>query len=172
MKFSKHLTLAALLLTAFVANAAPPSTQEMIDIQQLYATYNQALDAGDAEGWANTFTPDGVFNKTNVGHDALVTFAKGFYAQGSGMRRHWNTNLVLKSTAEGVDGSVYLMLWDVGNRPATIIVTGIYEDKLVKTKDGWRFKSRTVKPDPSKGAAMPAPAPQTAPQTPSGLQTK
>jgi hypothetical protein len=176
MKLIKQFAIASVfaLFAAASAFAEIPSTKEMIDIQMLYAQYNQALDAGNAEAWADTFTPDGVFNKTNVGRAALITFAKNFYAQGGGFRRHWNTNLVLKDTSEGIDGSVYLTLWDVGNRPATIVVTGIYEDKLVKTKDGWRFKSRTVKPDPARPAAASAPAP-AAPQTPAaptGLQTK
>ena len=45
-------------------------------------------------------------------------------------------------TAEGADGACYLMLWNTSGRPATIIVSAIYRDKLVKTVDGWRFKSR------------------------------
>jgi SnoaL-like domain len=160
MKNFKYLIAGIMSLLAWAGvEAANLTTQDLADIQQLYAKYNQVLDAGKAEAWADTFTPDGVFNKTNVGRDALITFAKGFYEQGGGKRRHWNTNLVLTGTSEGADGSVYLMLWDVGNRPATILVTGIYEDKLVKTKDGWRFKSRAVNADTPRPAA-PAAAPK------------
>jgi hypothetical protein len=162
MKLFKQLAAAsAFTLLAFAAQAANLTPQDMAEIQTLYAKYNQVLDAGKAEAWADTFTPDGVFNKTNVGRDALITFAKGFYDQGGGKRRHWNTNLVLTGTAEGADGSVYLMLWDVGQRPASIIVTGIYEDKLVKTKDGWRFKTRLVNPDAPRPAAAAPAAPAT-----------
>jgi hypothetical protein len=39
------------------------------------------------------------------------------------------------------------MLWNVGVRPAAIILTGVYQDELVKTADGWRFKSRVVTTD-------------------------
>src|SRR5215471_4649641 len=159
MKTLKLMAIAAAALFAFSAQAANLTPADMSEIQTLYAKYNQVLDAGKAEAWADTFTPDGVFNKTNIGRDALITFAKNFYQQGGGKRRHWNTNLVLTGTAEGADGSVYLMLWDVGGRPATILVTGIYEDKLVKTKDGWRFKSRVVNADtprPAAPAAEPA----------------
>jgi len=160
MKILKLIAMTAVALFAFAnAHAANLTPQDMAEIQTLYAKYNQVLDAGKAEAWADTFTADGAFNKTNVGRDALIAFAKGFYDQGGGKRRHWNTNLILTGTSEGADGSVYLMLWDVGNRPATIIVTGIYEDKLVKTKDGWRFKTRLVNPDaPRAAAATAAPA--------------
>jgi hypothetical protein len=152
--FNQVIAVGAFALLALSsAHAANLTPQDFAEIQQLYAKYNQALDAGKAEAWADTFTPDGVFNKTNVGRDALITFAKNFYEQGGGKRRHWNTNLVLTGTSEGADGSVYLTLWDVGNRPATIIVTGIYEDKLVKTKDGWRFKNRVVNADTPRPAA-------------------
>ena len=49
---------------------------DLVEIQQLYAKYNWTIDAGDSEGYASTFTPDGVFN-ANVGHDAIVKFADG-----------------------------------------------------------------------------------------------
>ena len=76
--------VAAVLGLAFVGmtvvhaqhGAAKLATQDYIDIQQLYARYNIAIDTGDGEGWAATFTPDGVFNNTNKGHDALVQFIK------------------------------------------------------------------------------------------------
>jgi len=160
MKLLKLICFSISSLLAFAgAHAANLTPQDMVEIQRLYAKYNQVLDAGKAEAWADTFTPGGVFNKTNIGRDALIAFAKNFYDQGGGKRRHWNTNFVVDGTAEGADGSVYLMLWDAGNRPATIIVTGIYEDKLVKTKDGWRFKSRVVNPDSPRATAAAPTAP-------------
>ncbi len=44
------------------AAAGGLSAQDYFEIQQLYARYNNAIDSGDAEGWAATFTSDGVFN--------------------------------------------------------------------------------------------------------------
>src|SRR5262245_64641384 len=70
------------------------TTDDLVEIQQLYAKYNWALDSGDSQGYAATFTPDGVFNN-NVGHDAIVKFADTFHA-GLGARvKHWNTNLMI-----------------------------------------------------------------------------
>src|SRR5258706_10278851 len=94
-------TLAALGMTVFCATTwlyaqkgagKALTAQDLVDIQQLYAKYNWTLDSGDADGYASTFTPDGVFNN-NVGHDAIVKFANGFHTGIGSHVRHWNTNL-------------------------------------------------------------------------------
>ena len=120
---------------------------DYIEIQQLYARYNNAIDTGDGEGYAGTFTADGVFNTFN-GHDALVGFIKNWHDKmGGATRRHWNTNLTISPTSEGASGSVYLLLVDVGVRPPVIGSAAMYNDSLVKTADGWRFKHRQTKSD-------------------------
>ena len=130
------------------------TAQDFVEIQQLYAKYNWTLDAGDAEGYASTFTPDGVFNN-NVGHDAIVKFAETFHG-GMGARvRHWNTNLMILPTPEGAHGQVYLVLVDFSTKPATIATSASYSDDLVKTAQGWRFKKRATK-----GDVAPPPKPQ------------
>ncbi len=133
------------------------SADDYVEIQQLYARYNNAIDSGDAEGYAATFTPDGVFNNFN-GHDALVGFIKAWREKmGGANRRHWNTNLLITPTAEGASGSVYLFLMDVSTRPPTVATAAKYDDQLVKTADGWRFKKRTTKADGPPPAAPAAP---------------
>jgi len=127
------------------------TAQDLVDIQQLYAKYNWTLDAGDAEGYASTFTPDGVFNN-NVGHDAIVKFADTFHAGMGSHVRHWNTNLMILPAPEGASGQVYLVLVDFATKPATIATSASYTDQLVKTAQGWRFKKRATKGD----AAPPA----------------
>jgi len=131
------------------------TTQDYIEIQQLYARYVMTIDAGDAEGWANTFTPDGVFNNSSRGHDALVQFVHDWRDKRSGAeRRHWNSNLVITPTDEGVSGSVYLLLLDIGVRPPVPNMSAVYEDSLVKTPQGWRFKTRVLHTDPGKKASQ------------------
>ena len=131
------------------------TAQDFVDIQQLYAKYNWSLDAGDAEAYASTFTPDGVFN-TNVGHDAIVKFANTFHGGLGAHVKHWNTNLMITPTAEGASGQVYLVLVDFATKPATIATSASYSDELVKTAQGWRFKKRQTKGD----TAPPAPPKQ------------
>src|SRR5580765_7338388 len=128
------------------AGAGALTPQDFVDIQQLYARYNWALDSGDAEAYASTFTPDGVFN-TNVGHDAIMKFANTFHAGVGAHVRHWNTNLMILPTPGGASGQVYLVLVDFGVKPATIVTSASYSDELVKTAQGWRFKKRATKGD-------------------------
>ena len=165
MKKISHLAVfIALGLFAGASWAAVPplSAQDNFEIQQLYARYNNAIDSGDAEGWAATFTPDGVFN-TFSGHDALVGFVKMWREKlGGATRKHWNTNLQISGDSKEATASVYLMLVDFGTKPASILTTGMYSDSLIKTKDGWRFTKRTTKGDtapaaPSAPAAGPTP---------------
>ena len=99
------------------------TTDDLIEIQQLYAKYNWALDSGDSEGYAATFTPDGVFNN-NVGHDAIVKFADTFHAGLGSHVKHWNTNLMILPTATGASGQVYLVLVDFATKPASIATCG------------------------------------------------
>jgi len=61
-----------------------------------------------------------------------------------GGSRHFNANLVITPTPEGAKGSVYLLLFNARNIPATIVETAIYDDTLVKTPQGWKFKRRVV----------------------------
>ncbi len=139
-----------------IRDRAPAGTltaQDLVDIQQLYAKYNWALDAGDSQGYAATFTPDGVFN-TNVGHDAIVKFADTFHAGLGSHVRHWNTNLLILPSATGAAGQVYLVLVDFGTKPASIVTSASYSDELVKTPQGGRFKKRATK-----GDVAPAPKP-------------
>ena len=122
------------------------SADDLVEIQQLYAKYNWTIDAGDAEGYASTFTPDGVFNN-NVGHDAIVKFAITFHNGLGSHVRHWNTNLMIQPTPTGASGQVYLVLVDFATKPASIVASASYSDELVRTAQGWRFTKRTTKGD-------------------------
>jgi SnoaL-like domain len=157
MKKTVIALLAVFAVAAGAADAAGTagalSAQDDFEIQQLYAKYNIAIDSGDAEGYASTFTPDGVFN-TFAGHDALVGFAKMWREKlGGATRKHWNTNLQISGTSKEASGFVYLMLVDIGTKPASILATATYTDSLIKTKEGWRFTKRTTKSDVPPAAA-------------------
>jgi hypothetical protein len=154
---------AGMMFAGTCVAASALSAQDYFEIQQLYARYNIAIDSGDAEGWAATFTPDGVFN-TFSGHDALVGFVKTWREKLNGAtRKHWNNNLQITGNSKEANASVYLVLVDFSTKPASILTTATYTDSLVKTKDGWRFTKRTTKAD----AAPPAPsAPAASPPPP------
>jgi hypothetical protein len=139
--------MSALTLTGGVG-AAPLSPQDHIDIQQLYARYNHAIDSGNDAEWADTFTADGSFNSRFTGREALLGFIKLWKEQMNGAnRRHWNSNLTVRGTCEAATGAVYLLLLEVGGRVPAMLSTGTYADELVKTSHGWRFKSRVIELD-------------------------
>ena len=136
------------------------SADDYVEIMQLYARYPHALDGNHAEGYAALFTPDGSFNN-NKGHDALVAFVKGRNPDIS--IRHFHTNVAIVPTAEGARGAVYNLFVDVGHSPPAIVGENRYEDTLVKTADGWRFKTRVASVEagsPNPAAAGTAPVNQ------------
>jgi hypothetical protein len=149
MKKISILALATIGLTCFGTSwaAAPLTAQDNFEIQQLYAAYNIAIDNGDAEAWAATFTPDGTFNQF-VGHDALLNFIKIWREKQNGAtRKHWNSNLRITGNSKEAAGSVYLLLVDISTKPVSILLSASYTDSLIKTKEGWRFTKRVTKAD-------------------------
>jgi hypothetical protein len=172
MKAEAFALLAAMglvsALNAAHADTMTLSSQDYQEIQQLYARYNVAIDTGDAEAYAATFTPEGIFNNFS-GHDALVGFIKAWRERLNGAnRRHWNTNLLITGDGKNATGSVYLMLLDISTKPVSVAAVATYSDTLVKTANGWRFTKRTTHADnPTATNASPVavpPAPATPPK--------
>ena len=163
----RHLALVVILTVGAGAWALAPKSdtltpEDLVAIQTLYAKYNWVIDAGDAPGFASTFTADGVFTigakgegGTFAGHDAIAKFATGFHGGLGSHVRHWNTNLLITPAPEGAHGQVYLVLVDIGTKPASIVESAAYADQLTKTAEGWRFSRRSVV-----GDVAPAPRPQ------------
>lgn len=148
-RLSRAALFAALALTSGTHEAAAQtalSADDHAEISMLYAAYNHAIDLGDPEAWADTFVPDGEF-MDNRGHEELVRFAEDWLARYEGGTRHWNSQHLFTPTATGARGSVYLYLWDVRTTPPSTIVTGVYDDELVRTADGWRFRTRVFVSD-------------------------
>ena len=94
------LLVLSLALLGFATGEAQKqlTAEDHAEIRQLYATYNLALDGGDAEGWADTFIEDGAFGDTE-GHAALVGFAENSGEQQNGNARHVLLNVVERRCA-------------------------------------------------------------------------
>ena len=120
--------------------------QDYLDIQRLYGVYNRMLDAGDAEKFADTFTPDGTL-ANSTGRSAIMKSVVDAQARWKGAWRHLYSNLIIEPAPDGAKGSSVLFAYDTSTKPATITNTGIYEDTLVKTRNGWRFKTRAFHSD-------------------------
>jgi hypothetical protein len=144
------------------AASAKLSAADYQEIAQLTNRYAYGIDtcANNGYDYADVFTPDGEFIDRNSdagfkaggrvlakGRDALATLIGGG-SRGCKTKLVWTdwshimSNLVVTPTADGATGRLYLLQMDIKG-PGTIERHGGYEDVYVKTKDGWRIKSRT-----------------------------
>jgi len=124
------------------------STDEALEILQLYARYNTAIDGHDPKAFSACFVGDGrLDSSTGIfdGHDAIAGFAAAVNSNQPGMR-HDPTNIVLEVDGQSATGSAFLICCDVqgGFR---VTATGRYADRLTRTASGWRFTQRVFTPD-------------------------
>ena len=126
----------------------PPA--DHLEILQLYGYYARDVGSGTrrAAGWM--YTDDGVFDtgsprKGQAMRDGYVNLQK---TRKAGIR-HFATNPVIVPTAEGARASIYMMQVEREKKdgPVKIGLFGKYEDTLVKTPKGWRFKERLWRSD-------------------------
>jgi 3-phenylpropionate/cinnamic acid dioxygenase small subunit len=126
------------------------TVEDYYEIQSLYYTYAHSIDAGQGDVFASTFVEDGEFTHGyGPGQaDAVRTPAKGIDAlKRSGSisgTRHFVTNLLITPTGEGAKGTCYLLMYTARTTPPSFVETAIYDDTLVKTRQGWKFKKREV----------------------------
>lgn len=130
--------------------------QDFVEIHQLYARQSQAIDLGNAAGWADTFTEDGTFESPTYGRTAsgrveLAAFAQQFAdtaaAEGASYR-HWTNAIVLDADGEDrITASGYLAIVSIERQEAPRFHRHVeISDRLVRTATGWRFRSRVVAP--------------------------
>ena len=162
MKLWKALSCVAVALAAMntvwlhgqqsrLPSMLPP--EDYLEIQQLYSYYARDVDSGTQRSASWMYTDDGVWDVGGtriVGREALDDFYRdtppGMTRNGV---RHFSTNLVLVPTEEGARGSAYMLALERRSEDAEaeITVWGKYEDRLVKTPQGWRFKERIWRSD-------------------------
>jgi uncharacterized protein (TIGR02246 family) len=124
------------------------SLADRLEIEELIARYNWAIDTRDGEGVAKTFTADGSFamrERRFEGREALVRFGSGAN-QGppkpNAGSQHWVTNLILEGEGEHISARSYLVRFYVEGEARSVANAGYYTDELVKVNGAWRFKSR------------------------------
>jgi SnoaL-like protein len=154
----------------FVPKAPPDAmkltAQDYAEIQQLAIRYAWLLDhcVNGGYDYADLYVADGQFSVAEgfgttsneqrkfvtQGREALAKAAGGDgkgncvdpkTQLGYGLT-HIVTNHMIVATKDGAVGKHRLMTVGVCGYPHLIELQGGYEDEYVKTKDGWRFKSR------------------------------
>lgn len=122
----------------------------------LYARQSHAIDEGEAEAWAATFTAEGSFSSPTfgapiIGTQALAEFAAGVYTdlQTQGLRqRHWVNSVVLDAVT--LTARAYLMIVRVDQEGTpTLMRHVVISDELARDSDGdLHVQARTVRRDP------------------------
>ena len=145
----------------YVVHAEPTlSTQDYIDIYNLYAIYTRYTDMGygdDGTNYASMFTPDGVFNQRD-GREAnkvAIHNQQGGWVRDGRSVRHQTTNIIVSPTPEGAKGEAYLFVWNITANPPFVEDSGLYEDWIVRTSEGWRFKKRIYRRSPTFQPGLP-----------------
>jgi hypothetical protein len=130
------------------------TAQEYADIMNLYSRYNLLSDAGDSAEFGACFTEDGAMLVEGAlvrrGREAHTAFKREDQAGRVGKkRRHWNGSILLEKTADGnVRGRCYLRVFDtVSGQAPVLVVSGVYDDLVVKVKGEWKFASRNLSYD-------------------------
>ena len=133
------------------------SVDDRLEILNLLGKYNFAIDFGQAEDWANTFTDDGVFESpisSARGRAELIAFAQ---AGASANVRHWVNNVVMDGDGAAATTDVYLILYQLGGEGGpSYLVAGRYNDTLAKVGGAWKFRHRKVTFDDGSGVLAPA----------------
>lgn len=165
-----------LKITPQVAQTAPAKAGQLtpadyVEIQQLVSRYPYGLDTGADTGYMYTdvFTPDGTFTsggKTHPGRAALKALAwEHKTGQGPLYVRNWATNVQIEPSPEGAVGRVFQFVVDIDDTKKRLLNGGHYEDRYVRTPNGWRIKSRAYRPDAD------GPPPAKLPMPPATLHT-
>jgi 3-phenylpropionate/cinnamic acid dioxygenase small subunit len=121
-------------------------------IRELLARYCFLLDGYKLKEFAALFTADGEWisrNGTATGPEAIERLLRGLVPEPApGKRRkHLTTNIIVELAGDSATvASNFLVVRDSEAGPA-IAVAGTYDDTVVRTAEGWKFKSRRLSHD-------------------------
>ena len=127
----------------------PPSVDDRLEILDLAARYNHAVDSGDHEGVAALFTEDGVIEATATGPIAGRPAIAHYIASrpdGWQRRRHFNSNAIIEGVPGDGDAARLGMSLLVLSRRDSVEprLYGRCEDDLRRVDGAWRFSRRRI----------------------------
>jgi len=125
--------------------------EDKINIQELIAKYNVALDNKNIDEWTNTWTDDGVWS-TPFGEAKGKTELKNMINQvtnefASG-KRHLSTNIIIEDAPNNMTtAKSYLIVTEAKKNPE-VVASGAYIDTLKKDANSkWKFVQRRLEID-------------------------
>ncbi|MBX3528988.1 MAG: nuclear transport factor 2 family protein [Rhizobiaceae bacterium] len=128
---------------------APQLTAEdRVEIGELLARYNQAIDHFEAEEWASLFTQDGVLSANGTvrasGRERLAAYVASRREAGGPHIRHVLTNIVIDPAEQGARVRAYVLAFRIDDWTGIPYVLGEYDDELVRERGAWRFRLRRM----------------------------
>jgi hypothetical protein len=130
------------------------TTKDVLEIQNLVAAYCVTTDNADVDGFMNCWVTKEEFGGYNSGAfgkcdtwQALKDFETHHVGPGGNAngKRHQATNTIIKEVNENeVLVTNDMLVFEVANIPM-LVATGRYNDSVVvRTENGWKFKSRIL----------------------------
>ena len=126
----------------------PTITEDRDAIRDLAARYCHNFDHGNADGVADLFTEDGVFDPGFPGFDALESREAIRAFVGSltaGTVHHMVTDLAYDIDGDRATGVASFLV----TAGTAIVTVGRYQDELRRVDGTWRFVRRVAESDPA-----------------------
>lgn len=133
------------------------SPSDILEIQELYARYSYAVDTGDGEMRGDTFTDDGTLATYLSGHkpEHVSLLVDRTNKKGNHGHRHFMSNIIVEGEGDQARGKCLALVlgrekadpsdtYDVVPGNGFTFKTGFFQDVIVRTPKGWRFKSREL----------------------------
>jgi hypothetical protein len=122
--------------------------EEKDAIHELQARYCFHFDLGAFDDWIELFTPDGAFDVGPMGrfegHPGLRDFLKHVpLTEGLPLVKHCVMNSIVGVDGANATAQSYVVVISAGP-PLGLTLAGRYEERLLKTPHGWRFRERRV----------------------------
>ena len=128
-----------------------PALQQLVDRQAIVditVAYTYALDTKDWDALDRVFTPDATAFLTEelIGREAIKARVRRAL-EGLDVSQHLIGNHEIDITGDRATGRCYLQaqhVRDAAPGPPNFIVAGRYDDRYVRTPDGWRIERREL----------------------------
>ena len=138
------------------------SVEDRLAILEMIGHYSRTYDGKDADGYAELFTEDAVFEVYSGrekpllhcgSREAIREWARALHEEmpDGYQSRHHQTGTIFEQLGPDSARTTTMLLGTrryPGDESPQVSGTGIYHDEWRKTPDGWRFARREVHMDP------------------------
>lgn len=129
----------------------PLTTQDRLDILELFARYAWCFDSGDVEGFLGCFVPDAVYDlprgRRYLGREQIRTYIEPATQSPTMIGRQHHVDQVIMS-GDGARATVRSYCWGskrTSDDQLSVMFLGRYADVCVKTEGRWLFAERVFR---------------------------